>query len=71
MNEKVFKILALAIAALILVAWGALLWYQLFVFVLDKELARRDEAFNNMCIYYGPEINKQAGRDICPPTPRG
>lgn len=38
---------------------------------LDREAARQEKVRQWNCTHYGAFINKQAGQEVCPPTPQG
>lgn len=38
---------------------------------MSRESHRQEVVQEHNCKYYGPAINKMAGRDVCPPTVNG
>jgi hypothetical protein len=51
-------------------AFLAAFWYIVPI-AIDREIARQEAVKEHNCKYYGAAINKQAGREQCPPTPNG
>lgn len=48
----------------------AAFWY-IVPLAIDREIARQDAVREYNCKHYGEAINKQAGSEVCPPTPNG
>jgi len=59
-------------AGLLILAFGVIvMMVGVFVEALDREGDRRNAVEIHNCKHYGAAINKNYGRDHCPPTPHG